>query len=230
MAVAGHSDKFVYLQMVDLFQGLNDEELRECEVAFPMIRAPEGQILFTPVSSEQALYIIKEGDVRLYRLSSEGREVTLGVLSQNDVFGTLPMFGALSHNTFAQAASNSVLCILREEHLHELIRRHPEIAIRLLQIVGERLALAEDQIEDLAFRPAEERVARSIMLLAEQASSYRLSVSHEDIAKLAGVARETVTKVLGSMERRGWVSTGYRRIKLLKPKRIKEQASNEISS
>jgi CRP/FNR family transcriptional regulator len=219
-------DKLSYFRKTDLFHGLTEDELKECERTLPMIEAVPGRILYTPAKEIEALYVIKEGSVRLYRLSREGREVNIGTLGAGDVFGTLPMFGAASRNTFAETASAAVLCVINESQLEGLIRRHPEIAIRLLRVLGERLVIVEDLTEDFVFRTAEQRVTRSVLKLLDERGDGKLSVSHEQIAKEAGVARETVTKVLDSMKRRGWLKIGYRSIKVLDRERLQERASD----
>lgn len=219
-------DKVNYLRKVDLFAGLSDDELRACEAALPMSRMRKGKILYTPTGAEEALYVIKEGSVRLYRLSRDGREVTVGALGVGDVFGTLPMFGSISRNTFAEASEDTLVCTIREVTLRDLIAEHPQIAIGLLRIVGERLATVEDQVEDLAFRSAEQRVARSVLRLLDDRKGPRLIVSHEQIAKSAGVARETVTKVLGALERDGVIETGYRRLRVLDRAKVEARAAD----
>lgn len=219
-------DKLSYLRQIDLFHGLSEEELKECERVFPMVRVPRGQVVLTPGGYEQALYIVKEGSIRLYRLSHDGRELTLGRLHQGDVFGTLPIFGSISRKTFAEAGTDSLLCAMSERHLEDLIRRHPEIGIRLLRIVGERLGAVEDQLEDVAFRSAEQRVARSLLRLMDEEEVSELGLSHEELARAAGVARETVTKILGAMERRGWVETGYRSLRVLQRQPIEGRAGD----
>lgn len=212
-------DKLAYLREADLFDDLSEEELREYERTLPMIRTERDRIVVVPGDPE-ALFVIKEGSVRLYRIASDGREVTLGVLEAGDVFGIHPLFGASGRSSFAQCVADCVLCVLREEDLEALIRGHPEIAVRLLRIVGERLADAEDRIEDLAFRSAEQRVARSLLRILVTSGKDRLEVSHEEIARAAGVARETATKVLGGLEREGTVKTGYRRLRIVDRGRI----------
>ncbi len=219
-------DTLSYFRELDLFRGLTEEELEHCKRTLPMFTANSGRLIVTPNSDEQVLYILKKGGVRLYRLSRDGREVTLGVLEKGDVFGTLPLFGALSRSTYAEAASEAVICKISETQLAELIERHPDIGIRLLRIVGERLASAEEQIEDLAFRSAEQRIARAIVKLLEGSKRAKLTVSHEQIARNAGVARETVTKVLGGMERHGWIKTGYRSLRVLDSAPISERAAD----
>lgn len=156
------------------------------------------------------------------RLRPTGHELV------GDVFGNLPMFGALSRNTFAVAASEAVICRVDEDRLTELIGRHPEIAMRLLSIVGERLAAAEDQVEDLVFRTAEQRIARSILRLLGSSTRPKLSVSHEEIARRAGVARETVTKMLGDLERSGTVKIGYRSLRVLDLDALQERAADSV--
>lgn len=219
-------DTLSYFRELDLFKGLSEEELEFCKRTLPMFTANEGRLVLTPGSDEQVLYILKKGAVRLYRLSREGREVTLGILNPGDVFGTLPLFGALSRNTYAEAATDALICKISEPQLAELVERHPNIAMTLLRIVGERLAAAEDQIEDLAFRSAEQRVARALIKMLQESKRAKLSVSHEQIARNAGVARETVTKVLGGLERHGWIKTGYRSLRVIDAAPIEERAAD----
>lgn len=218
-------DKLSHLRKLDLFGGLSTDELKACEQSLPMSRVTKGRVLCTPSDDDEALYVIKEGAVRLYRLSRDGREVTLGTLGVGDVFGTLPIAGSISRNTFAEAESDGLVCRISEASLRDLIGRYPDIALRLFRLLGGRLASAEDQIEDLAFRSAEQRVARQVLRLASQ-NGARLSVSHEQIAKAAGVARETVTKILGAMERDGVVKTGYRRLKILDADAVSRRAAD----
>lgn len=180
--------------------------------------------MFTPLDRPRALYIVKRGRLRLYRLWPDGRQVALGVFEPGEVFGTLELFGGAGRDAFAEAEEDSLLCVLQERDLGELIGRHPEIALRLLRILGSRLAAVEEQLENIAFRSAEQRVARSLLRLLGRRREPRLRVSHEQIARSAGVARETVTKVLGAMEREGWLETGYRSLRVLDPAGIEDVA------
>lgn len=220
------ADKLSYFREVDLFRGLSELELEECKRELPMFEANKGRLLLVPGRDEQVLYILKRGSVRLYRLSQEGREITLGDLAVGDVFGTLPIFGALSKNTYAVAATDAMICKITEDRLISLIARHPDMATRLLRILGERLTAAEDQIEDLVFRTAEQRIARSIIRLIETVNKSKLTVSHEEIARSAGVARETVTKMLKELERVGVVKTGYRSLRVLDRSALDQRAAD----
>lgn len=127
--------------------------------------------------------------------------------------------------TFAQAESDGLVCRISESSLRELVGRYPDIALRLFRLLGERLASTEDQVEDLAFRSAEQRVARQVLRLASE-NGTKVTVSHEQIAKTAGVARETVTKILGGMEQAGIVKTGYRRLKVLDRDAVARRATD----
>jgi CRP/FNR family transcriptional regulator, cyclic AMP receptor protein len=219
-------DALSYFKELDLFRGLSEEELLECKRTLPMFTASDGKLVMVPGRQEQSMYILKEGTIRLFRLSRDGREVTLGELEPGEVFGTLPMFGALSRNTYAVAEGDALICHIGEAQLIELIGRHPDMAVRLLGIVGERLAAAEDRIEDLTFRSAEQRIARSLLDLWEANPRSKLSVSHEEIARRAGVARETVTRMLRLLEKSQVVKTGYRSIRILDTAPLEERAAD----
>lgn len=214
------------LRDTDLFLGLAPDEMAWWGRRLPLLRVTAGELVFTPLDRPRALYIVKRGRVRLYRLWADGRQVTLGIFEPGEVFGTLELFGGAGRDAFAEAEEESLLCLLREEDLGELIGRHPQVALRLLRILGSRLAAVEEQLENIAFRSAEQRVARSLLRLFGGRREPRLRVSHEQIARSAGVARETVTKVLGAMEREGWVETGYRSLRVLKPSQIEDAAGD----
>jgi CRP/FNR family cyclic AMP-dependent transcriptional regulator len=212
------------LRETDLFLGLAPDEMASWERRLPLIRIAAGELLFTPLDRLRALYIVKRGRLRLYRLWSDGRQVTLGTFDPGEVFGTLELFGDAGRDAFAEAEEDSLVCMLREEDLGELIGRHPEVALRLLRMLGARLAAVEEQLENIAFRSAEQRVARSLLRLVGRRREPKLRISHEQIARSAGVARETVTKVLGAMEREGWLETGYRSLRVLDPAGIEDVA------
>jgi CRP/FNR family transcriptional regulator, cyclic AMP receptor protein len=221
---------YTCLQETDLFLGLSPEEMASWARRLPTVRVAPGELVFTPLDRPRALYIVKRGRVRLYRLWTDGRQVTLGIFEPGEVFGTLELLGRAGRDAFAEAEEDSLLCLLREEDLEELIRRHPGVGLWLLRILGSRLAAVEEQLENIAFRSAEQRVARSLLRLLGRRREPKLRVSHEQIARSAGVARETVTKVLGAMEREGWLETGYRSLRVLKPARIEEAARDKKPS
>lgn len=220
------ADTRAILSSVHLFSGLSSEQIADCERRLPMAWHEPGAVLQDP-TSPPVLQIVKRGEVRLFRVAEAGREVTIAVLGRDDVFGTMPLLGAAAvRPTFAQARRRALVCRIDEDALRDLLADYPQLGVELLRTLGRRLADAEDLAEDLALRSAHERVVRTVARLAARQRGSKLRVSHEEIAKAAGVVRETATKTLKDLERGGVIRTGYRSVTVVDALRLEAAATD----
>ncbi|MGH2537077.1 MAG: Crp/Fnr family transcriptional regulator [Candidatus Promineifilaceae bacterium] len=203
------ADKQAYLRAINIFRDLSHAEVEELGRRAPMRRVPAGTIFYSPDQPTEVLFILKEGRVRLYHLSPGGRELTLALLDEGTIFGEMALLGQRLHSNFAQAATACLLCLMSREDVKALLLDDPRIAYRLLETVGQRLQVAERRLADLAFRHAPERVAAELLALPRQAGRWpgrkgapEIACTHEELAGLVGVYRETVTKVLNDFRQR----------------------------
>lgn len=206
-----------------MFAGLPECDLEFCAASFGTLRTSPGELVFTPLQGGGALFVVRRGAVRLYRLIADGRKVVLADLDPGDVFGWSRLFGPQSTRTFAEARCDTDLYTIGEPVLRELLGRHPDVILRLLRVLGRRLQAAEDLVDDLQCRTAEQRVVREIVRLAHAAGDGRLGITHDEIASHALVVRETVTKVVGALERDGLVRAGYRFLAVLDLQRLADR-------
>lgn len=176
------------------------------------VQYPKGRTIYAPGDTGDTLYVVRRGTVRLYRLSPDGREVTLTLLAAGDVFGELGLSASGGHSAFVEAVEDTEVALLTPRACHELITRHPEVAFELIGNLSLRLQRAEDLIEDLVSRDVAGRVARTLLHLAgtfgrdaERGTVINLRLPYQEIANLVGSTRETVTRAISQMQQNEWV-------------------------
>jgi CRP-like cAMP-binding protein len=208
--------KVRHLSLIDILRDLEQPVLQWLADHTTMITARRGQLIYTPGETREGLFLLKAGSVRLYRLTVDGRKLILSTLGPHTVFGDMPLAGQQMYGAYAEAVSDCTICVLGRADLEKLIETRPLVAIRLLEIVGQRLVDAEAVIEDFAFKGVPARLATILVRLSgrEGADEVR-GYSHQDLAEMIGSYRETVTATLDDFKRRGFVSVGRRHIQIL---------------
>lgn len=214
-------DKLLYLREIDIFQDLTAGEVEALGMHTPMKRVAAGVTLFAADQPNEVLFILKEGRVRLYQLTSEGRTLTTAVLEAGAIFGEMVLLGQALRNSYAETAEASLLCLMSREDVKSYLLSDPRIAFRIMETLGRKLIDAEHRLIDLAFKRVPERLAGLLVQQARPASdglfSRRLEVlaTHEELADLAGAYRETVSKVLSDFRGRGFIELQRGRIIVL---------------
>ncbi|MGC8874237.1 MAG: Crp/Fnr family transcriptional regulator [Chloroflexia bacterium] len=206
------------LKTTDLFQDLSEEELAALERRIPTITVPAGQLIYSPEERAAALFILKTGRVRLYRISPEGKSLTLAIVEPGAVFGELALLGEGMHDSFAEALEDSTIWTLSARDVQEVLLANPRIARRLLGLIGQRLTATERKLEDLAFKRVPARLATLLLELGRASAgregnpvTLRYRYTHQQLAEMIGSYRETVTKVLNEFRDEGLirVERGY---------------------
>jgi CRP/FNR family transcriptional regulator, cyclic AMP receptor protein len=130
-------------------------------------------------------------------------------------FGDMPIAGQQMYGAFAEAIEDCTLCVLGRADLERLIQTRPQVAIRLLEVVGRRLLEAESVIEDFAFKSVPARLGTVLLRLVAGDGDELVGHTHQDLAEMIGTYRETVTQTLDDFQRRGLVQLGRKHIRIL---------------
>jgi len=165
------------------------------------------------------LFILNQGSVKITRMSDDGREVILSILGDGDFFGEMSILDGESRSANVIALEDSEVFVLKRGDFLDLLEKHPKIAIALLQELAIRLRRSDQQIEGLSLSDAENRIAMSIIRLAEDLGVIKLGQViidnlpfQQDIANMAGTSRETVSRMLKLLERKGWIQRKGRQL------------------
>lgn len=198
---------------VDVFEPLSQEELEEFARRLPDRWLEEGEILYSPSERGDGLFVLKEGRVRIYKTDPRGGEFTLEVLGKGTVFGEMSLGPGRLRAAYAQAVEPSLVASLRRTDLEGLIRRNPEVGIKLARLLSERLRLAQNRLADFASKDVKARLASLLLYLAEgegvviSKNQYRIPTryTHERLGTMIGAGRVAVSRAFAGLREAGAV-------------------------
>src|SRR5918997_1037630 len=206
----------------DLFQGLTAEEVREVERVTHLRAFTRGQVIYTPGETGEALFLLREGAVQIYRISPEGRKLVIAHLLPFSFFGEMSCIGQGMYDTYAEVTEDSVVLTMNCAVLERLLLTRPQVARRILEAFGRRVLEAERQMEDIAFKGMTARVAA--LLLREAEGDEVVGLSHQDLAERLGVYRETATNALNELKAADLISIGRKHITIIDRERLARMA------
>jgi CRP/FNR family transcriptional regulator len=207
-----------------IFEGLTDSDLADLDDRFAMATFRKGELIYSPFDRGEALFLLENGRVRLFRSANDGRQVTLAMLDPGASFGQISVLDEPLHDAYAEAMADCVVRVLRVADLERSIADHPRVALNLMRSLSERLRTAEDQIEALAFHPVPARLAGKLLELMDRygrvtPNGIRIDerFTHMQLAEMIGTSRETLTKVLNELREEGLLDVRDRLIWILDP-------------
>ncbi len=213
------------LHEMNPFEALEPEELASFSDEANLRTYPAGSIVFSPEDdSSERLYILKRGRVDRYRLTADGKRLVTRRILPGTLFGVMGLLGRAMQGNFAQAAEDCLIYVVTRENVLALLKRRPDLALRILEIVGNRLRLLEERLLEAAYSPVKVRLASFLLANVNSASGELVDITHEEIGNTIGAVRQTVTETLGVMRKQGLIQTGPKRIQLIDRTEIERMA------
>ncbi|MFD1953196.1 Crp/Fnr family transcriptional regulator [Paenibacillus thailandensis] len=224
-------DKIKYLSRIQLFDGLELEQLHNIAPVTPANTVKRKTVIASPHMPQKRLFLIKSGKVRLYRILKSGKELTVDLLGDGHLFGEAGSFTTGSESLYAETMEDSIICTLDKERFETIVKANPEIGLKLIGIVSSRLKEVEEMLELLAYGSVRRRLlyllyklSRKFGRQAESAQGWvrlEIQLTHQELASMAGSIRETVTEQLSGFVSEGLIGrTGVRSPLSVHPERI----------
>ncbi len=217
------NEKNAHLTTMELFRDLSREDQEELEGITTMTSVKKGKIFYRPEDTGEVIFILKKGTVQLYRISPEGKKLVIYTLRDGAMFGEMSLLGQRMHNIFAEAITDCTICVMSRDDLERLVLNRPQVALRLLEITGNRLRETEEQLEALVFKSIPSRLAALLLRLAGDGDEVA-GLTHQDLAEMIGTYRETTTQTLNDMKAQGILEIGRRRITIRDKDALREIA------
>lgn len=228
-------EKIWYLKHINLFRNLTDVEIGVLDRITYMKDYSRHKQVYGQSDSGDVVYLIKEGRVKIYKLSPEGKELTLAILEPGEIFGEMALIDEGPRDTIAETLDDALLCVIRRRDFELLLKKKPELALRVTKLIGVRRREIKNQLENLVFRSAPSRLALLLMALAEkhgvrdsQGIIVNVKLSQQELANLIGTARETTSALLNEFKRLGLIDIQSRRIKVLDQWQLKKVADAKV--
>lgn len=203
-----------YVRRVDLFKDLTHPEVEEIFRGLMVRKCSPGTMFFTPDDPSERLFILKEGHVELYRMTADGKRLVTRQIGPGMIFGEMGLLGQTMHGCFAEATDDALVCTATRDDILRLFHQRPELAMRLLEAVGNRLTLLEARLEQAAFLPVRARLATFLLENADRGGMVS-GHTHADIGDSIGALRQTVTESLNLMQRQGLIEVGQKKVRIV---------------
>lgn len=200
-----------YLKKFPIFDGLSCDEARKLGHMITDKHFQAKGIIFSADEKAEYVYLIREGHVKLYRQTEDGRENIIAILGPGDVFGEFVFAEETCHSMFAEAFENSLLCILPRKNFLKLLLNEPAIALTIINNIGKRLSQTAYFIENLSTYDLTLRLGKLLLLLAGEygsnadASKIKIRLTHQDIANMIATSRQTVTTLINQFKELGLI-------------------------
>lgn len=188
---------------VPLFQNLDTEALEHVFSKVHATKVRKGDYLFMAGDDVHTLFVIHSGKVRIYRLTDEGDEQLIRILEHNDFTGELTLFNASdSANTYAEALEDSDVCTINQSSIHQLMTDYPEIGIKMIEGLAERLNQSETMTTQIALMSSKERLLEYIQLETTD-GLLKLSMTKKNLATYLSMQPETLNRTFKQLEQEG---------------------------
>ncbi len=186
-----------------IFKNLSDPHLLQLSSDFITQQIKKGEVVFYQSDTSTDLYIVLEGAVRASLLGEDGEELILTAFNKGDFFGEMSLLDGKPRSATIIANEDSMLGVLKRERFLRAIKNDPAIAIDLLSAVVQRLRMADNMIESLAFLDVNERLLNLLLQIAaakgekDENGFLRIKkLTHKEMASHTGSSREAITKVI----------------------------------
>jgi CRP/FNR family cyclic AMP-dependent transcriptional regulator len=206
------ADRIRLLSLVDIFEPLSEEKIKQLNGQLPDRRLQRGEIFYGPEDRSERLFLLQKGKVRMFRTTPDGREFTLAVVEAGTVFGEMALTAQQLEGAYAQAMEPSQVSTMLRADLERLVLEKPEVGLQIMHVLSERLRRYETRLEDVTMKDVRSRLAGIIVLLVESegvrtSTGYRIPAhyTHERLGTMIGANRVAVTRAFGLLQDEGVV-------------------------
>lgn len=166
----------------------------------------KGQVIYYEGDRGTGLFLVISGKVKTVKIAEDGRELLTGIFSADEYLGIHAMVASGPYNDTATAMEDCSLCMIPKEQLEKLLDQYPEISKEFIKLLANDVREKEEQLLQLAYHSVRKRMAEAILrLIHRNAGIQSLKVSREDLAAMAGIATETVSRTLSDFKDEGLI-------------------------
>jgi len=217
------------LAKTSVFSGLAEDELSFLAQRAVQRHYSAGEIVFSEGQPCAGLYVVEAGHVRIYKSSAGGREQVLSIDGPGSSIAELPVFDGGNYPASAAAVDGATLLFVSKQDFHALCVAHPEVALKVLKVVGARLRRLVGIIEELSFTTVRHRLAAFLLRLAQKEGKaspggveITLPGSNQELASQIGTVRELVSRNLSRLQAEGMLAIDGRSVTICDLKALQD--------
>lgn len=193
-----------------LFESLSKSEKTEISHLFRRPEYLKNEHLFSEGEPASAVFVVTKGRIKLFKTSENGREIVLGYLTPNQLFGEEILFNDAIRTIAAVAVEDTKLCACYKNDFENLLSQNSQIAVKVIKALSDKINHITEALADMAIYDTQVRLARTLARLAKEhgedvCDGRRLNfrLTHDDLGSLVGASRVRVTNVMKSLKKSG---------------------------
>ncbi|MFB0534787.1 MAG: Crp/Fnr family transcriptional regulator [Anaerolineae bacterium] len=200
------------IRKLPFFSELGQDELAEVASRVQERTFGRGEVILLEGEAPRAVYFIVRGQVRIYRLSPEGREQVLKRLGPGEAFNLVPVLDGGPNPSSAMAWTDVTVYAVERGHFVQMVREHPALAVAVLTDFAAKLRHMTALVEDLSLRTVGARLAKLLLTQAAEGDAAPRRMTQQEMAAQLGTVREVVGRALAELEREGLIRMERHRI------------------
>jgi CRP/FNR family cyclic AMP-dependent transcriptional regulator len=222
--VMAEKTKIWYLQNFNLIQGMDESSMEMMDQKSKMKKSSKREVIYFPEERSDNIYMLKEGKVKISRVSEDGKKMTLQLIGPGEIFGESAILGQEKRENIAEVVEDAVICSINRAMFQEMLANNPKLNLSINKFIGLRIRKIQAHVEDLVFKDAQERV---VAFLKRYASTFgkkmldgwmvRPFLTHQEIADLTATSRQTVNSILNDLVANQDIKYTRRYFQVLRP-------------
>ena len=205
--------KLDFLRRTDLFSSMTDEELQEISGDIVVEEFKKNEIILREEDTSGYMYIILFGKVKAYKTTEEGKEIILALHQSDEFFGELSLIDGQTTPATVSAIEDSLISIISRKAFYSILLQRPPVLEKILHILCARLRESWEKIRILNSKHASQKITMLLLMLSheygqktQEGISMNVKLTHQDIADMTGLTRESVTRAMDKLQKDNEIS------------------------
>ena len=229
------ADSFWYIKNCNLFSQLSASDIADLEGQSKVRKLKKGDPVYLPTEQADGVLLVAQGRVKVCHATPDGKQSILGFLDVGEIFGELSILGSARRDEYVEATEKTTLVLLPKDAINHVLRKYPELVLGITKMIGLRRQRVEKRLRNLLFRSNRERVIHLLIELCEKYGrmsdagiTLDIRLSHQEMASIIGSTRETVTVVLGQLQKESLIQIARRRVVILSLRQLAEAVNEKV--
>jgi CRP-like cAMP-binding protein len=211
-----------FLKSIPYFSAMSTAELDAIKQSFSEKTFQRGEVILLEGESSDTLFFVAAGVVKIFKTSAQGKEQILSITRPGEALNDIPIFDGGANPVSAQALGQVTLYGIKKDRLQSIMQQYPRVALNTSKVLAGRMRQLVTLVEDLSFRHVLGRVAKILLTHATDGVGPKPHLTQQEMAAMAGTAREVVARSLKALEEQGHIRMERHRIVITDKKSLEE--------
>ncbi|MET3115606.1 CRP-like cAMP-binding protein/ActR/RegA family two-component response regulator [Pedobacter sp. CG_S7] len=194
------------------------EELKQLTNERKIKHIRKKQVVYYKEDTVKGIYFVVSGKVKTMKIADDGRELLTGIYGPSEYFGVASMLAGEDYFETAEAMEDTALCLMPKEILEQLLQKYPDVSAEFIKILANNVLVKEEQLLQLAYHSVRKRMAELLVNLntkGKQGEKIAIDVTRDTLASMAGMATETVSRILSDFKKEGLITKNEGKIVII---------------